>query len=189
MIRTSPLFALIAILAIAACTTTPASLYRPADKNMKNSIGYTDQQIDPTRTRISYIVPQASGGQMAQDLALLRAADLTTAQGHTWFRLLNKTLAQVQVERPKAVVSTASSGNMVCNSPSTNAGGPSIGCTYTPTDNAIGGVEVTPGGGSETRLLVVIEITMGDGALPAGDQVYDAKATADRLRAALAAQT
>ena len=192
MIKALPILGLLAVLGLTACATGGASLYQPASKNIKNSIGYTDQQIDPTHARISAVVPQASGTQAAQDVALLRAADLTIAQGHSWFRLVNRSIAQVQVERQSQTFQTASMG-LQCGPGANGASGAQMGgmggCAYQPSANSMAGVTQGAGPVYETRILAVIEIAMGDGATPSGDQVFDAKATADRLRASLAAKS
>lgn len=192
MIRTLSILSLLAVLGLAGCATGGAALYKPANKDIKNSIGYTDQQIDATHARISAVVPQASGVQAAQDVALLRAADMTVAQGHAWFRLLNQTLAQVQVQRQAPSFQTASMG-LQCGPGASGGSGAQMGgmtgCSYQPSPNSMAGVQQTGVATYETRLLAVLDVEMGDGALPAGDHVYDAKATADRLRASLAGKS
>jgi hypothetical protein len=79
---------------------------------------------------------------------------------------------------------------MTCNTGGATAamgGGPNaMGCTYAPSNTSIAGAEVNVVGGYETRFVSVVEFVMGDGAMPSGEQVYDAAATAGRIRASLA---
>jgi len=170
-----------ALLALSACAT-PESTYHPASADIKNSIGYTDQDLGTGAYRVSFTAPQNVGTAGAQDLALLRAAELTIAKGHAWFRVINQTSQMVQVERPK-IYSTARQ-SMTCNNTASVQGpnaAPNLGCSFDPTGNVAGVEQMNQG--SETRYIATIAITMGDGAMPSGDHVYDAKATADRLRA------
>ena len=67
---------------------------------------------------------------------------------------------------------------MTCNN-----GPQNMGCSYSMRDNSVGGVQVSGQAGYQTRLATTLSFIMGDGAKPAGDHVYDAKETADRLRA------
>lgn len=176
--------ALLATLVLSACATA-GSVYRPA--TVKGGVGYTEQEVTPTSYRVTFTAPKEAGTQAAQDYALLRAAELTLAKGHTWFQLASRTVAEVQVDRPKVVTGGTTAQNYSCASPG-GAGMGAQGCSFTPAPNSIAGVNVGVGGTYDTRIVANIDFVMGDGALPSSPQAYDAKSTADRLRASLAVQ-
>jgi hypothetical protein len=184
------LLAIIGVFALAACATT-ASVYHPAASDIPNSLGYTDKQVDPTHFEVKFVAPKEAGNQTAADMAMLRAAELTTAKGHTWFRLINRTIAEVQVSAPTQTFNT-SNQNLTCNtgtsaSQGTAGIGPGqMGCSRAFSQNAVAGVAIGTSGGYETRIMAILEFEVGDGAAPSGPQVYDAKATAARIRAEMA---
>lgn len=169
---------LLTLLALTACASA-GSVYHPASPGLSNSVGYSDRQLSTGAYVVVFVAPQSAGAPAAQDFALLRAAELTLEKGHTWFELISTTTARIEVERPKQTFSQ-SEGNMTCNN-----GPQNMGCSYSMRDNAVGGVQVSGQAGYETRLATTLSLIMGDGAKPAGDHVYDAKETADRLRASM----
>jgi len=188
MPKTSAWVSLAALMALAACASA-GSVYHAASAGTKNSIGYSDEQVGTGGYRVSFVAPDTVGQQGVQDLALLRAAELTLSKGHTWFELVTTTTQEVQVGRPRQTFSQ-SSGNMECNSAASSgpmgSGGVtagSMGCHYTYQGNSVAGVTMGTEGGYETRLINTIAFTMGDGAMPAGPQFYDAKSTVDKMKA------
>ena len=146
---------LAAALALGACASmSPA--YGPAYG--PKGAGYSEFRIEPNRFRVNY---QGGPGAPAEDVAnfaLLRAAELTLAQGHDWFQVTDR----------------VSSGRL------DRAGGPrfSLGAgsgSYGRTSVGVGvGTTISLGGGP--AVAHSLEIIMGDGQGPPDPNAYDARA-------------
>jgi hypothetical protein len=78
---------LLSALALTACATPASTAYGPAAG--PRSAGFSDQRIDQTRFRVTYRAPAQQPG-MAEDAALLRAADIARAEGYDWFVVTNR---------------------------------------------------------------------------------------------------
>lgn len=170
---------LCAVLALAACTTAGGSIYGPAQPGLSSSIGYSEKELSTGAYQVSFVAPQSTSQADVQNYALRRAAELTLAKGHTWFRLLTSTTQVVQVEAPKQVMQQTTA-QMTCNTGNSPQG---MGCSYGDQANSIAGVQFGGVTGGVNRLVTTISLVMGDGAKPEGAQVYDAKETAARLSA------
>ena len=72
-------------LSLAACETP--TVYGPLGAQ---GVGYTEQQLEQTRWRVTFRGGSGAGPDRVADLALLRSADLTIAQGYDWFRVTNR---------------------------------------------------------------------------------------------------
>jgi hypothetical protein len=55
--------------------------------------GFTDTQLAPDVFRVTFRGNAYTSGERAQDLALLRAADLTLQSGHAYFAIVNESNA------------------------------------------------------------------------------------------------
>jgi hypothetical protein len=84
MKRTIFAAALSAALTLAACASSPA--YSPAQS--ANGVGYADQRIENDRFRISYRGAPRMNSADVQDYALMRAAEVTLANGGDWFEVV-----------------------------------------------------------------------------------------------------
>lgn len=71
-----------AALSLAACASTGPSAYGPA---YGSELGYSNTKIQSDRFRVSYTGKSANE---AKDYALLRAAEITLAEGYTHFKVL-----------------------------------------------------------------------------------------------------
>ena len=73
--------------ALAGCATTP-TVFAPAAG--PEAVGFSELKIEPGRYRVTF--RGGRGAPMAQvsDYALLRAADLTIADGYDWFRVVDR---------------------------------------------------------------------------------------------------
>ncbi|HFB55197.1 MAG TPA: hypothetical protein ENJ46_04660, partial [Hellea balneolensis] len=69
------------VLVFSACATGP-SVYGPAQGR---GLGFQEQQIENNRFQVSYTARTADE---ARNLSLLRAAELTQAQGYNYFRVI-----------------------------------------------------------------------------------------------------
>lgn len=72
---------LISVLALSACSST---VYKEARGPM--SMGYSDAPLEDGRYRITF---RGRDFNIAYDFALLRAAEITLAKEHDWFRVTN----------------------------------------------------------------------------------------------------
>ena len=145
---------------LAACTT-PQAQYAPA-ANAKGK-GYTDQRVEQDRFRITY--RGSAGAPVGQvfDYALLRAAELTLAQGYEWFQITS---------RNEEVAAS--------NGPYVNLG--TGGVDYNRSSSV--GVGVSTGfnlGGPGLR-TVTLEIRMARGQAPGNPDAYNAMDVARSIR-------
>lgn len=161
LFRIGPAMAAAALLA-ACATTTP---YQAATG--PRAAGYDQQRIESDRWRVSF---RGSGPhERIEDLALLRASELTLEQGYDWFQ----------------VVSRWHDGRAVGGSGprfSIGLGGGNWGRS-----SGVGvGAGVSFGGGAgSTAREVTFEIRLGRGAKPDDPNAYDARAVQSGVRARL----
>jgi hypothetical protein len=143
--------------ALGACATAP-TVYGPA--RSAQGVGFSEMRIEPGRYRVTFRGGSGAPINQVSDYALLRAADLTLADGYEWFRVVDRYVAQ----------SGYDSGPRV----SVGAGGGSGG--YSSGVGVGVGTSFNLGGGP--ALTQTIEIIMGRGTQPpsATGQVYDAAA-------------
>jgi hypothetical protein len=166
----------LAALAIAGCATAPTNIYGPS--KTKTAIGYSVKPITLDQYFITFRAPRRAGQQAAEDYALLRAAEFTQEKGRTWFKLVSRDTAEVFIPRKPVVRSNTTQQNIKCD----NHGG----CSYEPSQNSVAGANVVVQGGSDAQIVCVLRIELGNGPKPEGSNVFDAKATAERLRASTA---
>lgn len=151
-------------LALSAC----ASLAPYGPQQSPGGQGYTEQRIESDRYRVTYYGVGAAGP--VADLALLRAAELTLAQGHDWFEVTQRWTDG----RPDS------------------AGGlrPSVGVGYgsgrysgrygSYSSSGVGvGVGLNFSGPSPTS--TTLEVIMGDGPRPDRPNAYDAAGVRDSI--------
>jgi hypothetical protein len=84
--RRFPVPAALALLALAGCAVpTP---YQPAD----NGYGYGEQQLESDRYRVTFSGNTVTPRETVQNYLLYRAAELTLAQGHDYFTVVDQSL-------------------------------------------------------------------------------------------------
>ena len=141
--------------ALGACATAP-TVYGPATR--AQGVGFSEMRIEPGRYRVTFRGGPGAPIAQVSDYALLRAADLTLADGYDWFRVVDRYTAQ----------SGEGGGPRV----SIGAGGGSGGYR-----SGVGvglGTSFNLGGGP--AIVQSIEVLMGKGRpAPAGPEVYDAR--------------
>jgi hypothetical protein len=152
------LLAGLAALSLAACATTP-TVYQPAAG--PNAVGYSDYRIEPGRYRVMFQGGTGAPPEQVMDYAIMRAADLTLSEGFDWFRVSDS-----------SVVATGggSSGPHI----GLGIGGASFGGA-----SAVGvgvGTGFDLGGSRYGASAATVEVFMGHGSMPAGLNVYDARA-------------
>lgn len=150
-----------AVLALVACATP--TRYQPAAA--ANGVGYSEQRIENDRWRVSFRGGSGAGAAQVMDYALLRAAELTLAQGYDWFQVVGRyTDARDGGGYGSGVSVGAGGGDWSGGS----FGGAGIGLSF-------------PLGGSGPALTTTLEIRMGRGARPQTPDSYDARSVQSSL--------
>lgn len=148
-------------LAVSAC----ASLSPYGPQTSAGGQGFTEQQIESNRFRVTYYGVGAPGP--VADFALLRSAELTLQQGYDWFEVTQRWIDG----RPD------SAGGM---SPSVGVGfGSSSGSGWSTSGVGVG-VGLNFSGPSATS--TTLEVVMGRGDRPNRPNAYDARSVQDSLR-------
>lgn len=148
------LASLLAALWLAGCATPP-TFYGPA--TAPNGIGWSEYRIEPGRYRVTFRGGPGAPIEQVADYALLRAADLTLADGYDWFRVADRF----------AVQSGSGAGPRVSLGTGTGSYGRHSGVS-------VGlGTSFDLGGGP--ALAQTLEIVMGRGPAPREPDVYDAR--------------
>lgn len=143
-----------AALLLSACATVPTQ-YQAADG--PRSVGYSDYRIEPGRYRITFRGGPGAPPQQVADYALVRAADLAIANGYYWFRVADRFMEGQPDSGPRLGVGVGG-GNYGRRS------GVSLGV----------GTSFNLGGGPS--VASTIEVVMGRGERPRGQDIYDARA-------------
>ncbi|MES2034134.1 MAG: hypothetical protein V4466_08160 [Pseudomonadota bacterium] len=158
------LIAACASLALTACATAP-TVYQPADRT---AVGFTDYRIESGRYRVTFNGGRGAPLSQVADFALLRAAEVSVADGYDWFRI---------VDRQDGMNGAPSSGPRVSlgGGGSNWDGGYSRG-GYRGSGSSVGlgaGVSFDLSGGPAYSRT--IEVLAGKGRKPADADVYDAR--------------
>jgi hypothetical protein len=151
---TRALIATLAALSLAACASEPTR-FQPAG-GPSGAVGFSEMRIEPGRYRVSFQGGPGAPPAQVQDYALLRAADLALGEGYDWFRVTDRMTR-----------ASGYSGSSV----SFGVGGMSFG-RHSATGVGVGTGFPLSGGPAFTTTL---EVMMGKGPKPAGDDVYDAR--------------
>ena len=149
----------LAFLALAACATAPTR-YTPALAN--NDMGYREQRLEQERFRVTFRANADLKGPQVEDMALRRAAELTTQNGYEWFTVVTRNTELV--------------------GGSYRQGGPTVGLGGS-TGSFGSGIGVGLGfnlGGDDRQYQSTLEILMGRGAKPADPNAYDARSVLAR---------
>ncbi|KQW84093.1 CC0125/CC1285 family lipoprotein [Brevundimonas sp. Root1279] len=156
---------LAASLTVSAC----ASLAPYGPQTSAGGQGFTEQQIESNRFRVTYY-GVGSPGPVA-DLALLRAAELTLQQGYDWFEVTQRWIdgradSAGGVSPNVGVGFGSSSGSGRYGGWSTSGVGVGVGLNFS--------------GPSATS--TTLEVVMGRGDRPDRGDAYDARSVQDSLR-------
>ncbi|MEX0739996.1 MAG: hypothetical protein WD071_11700 [Pseudohongiella sp.] len=159
----------LAVSLLTACASQPD--YRAADGR---GYGYTDQQLSGDQYRINFKARGDNTG-LAMDYAMLRASELTMENGYDWFDIASR---DTLVDRERI-------------EPGMSAG---VGATYTtvqdcglltcrtyqrPNQQYHTGMYL---GDERSEVEVIMEIRMGTGIRPSGEQIYDAREVYENLK-------
>lgn len=140
-------------LTLTGCQTAPTPFLPAA---APQGFGYSDYRIEQNRYRITWRGTDHPGAP-AEDLALLRAADIAQAQGYDWFRVISRSDAYQPSNAP--VVSVGTGGT---NFGRRSAVGLSLGTSFQ-----------LDGGNGPVR-TVTLEVLMQKGEPPRERDAYDA---------------
>ena len=152
---------LTAIIALTGCATAIGTSYGPADDK---GFGYQDSKIESDRFRVAFSGDGATPPDLVEDYALLRAAELTIANNHDWFRVVSRNVSREE------------------------RGGVGLGAGVgSGSYGRRGGVNVGVGGnfgkvGARQFFTARLEILCGSGEMPSDDEVYDARAVVSSIR-------
>lgn len=89
---------LTALLTLGACASSPR--YVAADS--ANDYGYSSRKISENRYRVNFNGNHRADLQDTRDFALLRAAELTLAEGYDWFQIVDRESATTETREPRA---------------------------------------------------------------------------------------
>ncbi len=160
------IIAAFALAALAACASTPA--YAPATE--AGGAGYSETQIESNRFFVTYRAKGSAEASLLSDYALLRAAELTIERGGEWFWVDRRTMDAPSTRGGPSVGVGVGGGSWG------GRGGGSVGV----------GLNIPLGGGQRAG-AATLEIRVGEGAKPDSADAYDARSTAQALRARLPA--
>ena len=144
----------LAFLALAACASGPTK-YGPALKSA--DMGYREQRLEQERFRVTFRANPDLKGPQVEDMALRRAAELTTQNGYEWFTVVTR--------------------NTYLAGGSYTQGGPTIGVGGS-TGSYGSGLGIGLGfnfGGDDRQYESTLEILMGKGPKPSDPNAYDAR--------------
>ena len=152
-------------LALSAC----ASLAPYGPQMGPGGQGYVEQRIESNRFRVTYNGVGAPGP--VADMALLRAAELTTAQGYDWFEVTQRWIDG----RPDSAGGLRPSVGV-------GYGSSSYGGRYGSYRSSGVGVGVGLNFSGPSPTSTTLEVVMGNGETPDRPNAYDARGVQDALR-------
>ncbi len=144
----------LALLVLTACASAPTK-YVPALK--ADDAGYREQRLEQERFRVTFRANADLKGPQVEDMALRRAAELTTQNGYDWFTVVTR--------------------NTYLADGSYTPSGPTVGLGGF-TGSRGGGLGLGLGfniGGDSRQYETTLEILMGKGAKPSDPNAYDAR--------------
>jgi hypothetical protein len=124
-------------------------------------VGYFEQAIEADRYRVGYHGPSGMSRNEVEDLAMLRAAELTLERGYDWFRVVGRYGDLAPPTTPRF---------------SFGVGGASFG------RRSAVDVSTASGFGGEPTFVANLEVLTGKGAKPPSPDVYDARSVAEAIR-------
>jgi len=152
-------------LALSAC----ASLAPYGPQAAPGGQGYSEQRIESNRFRVTYSGVGAPGP--VADMALLRAAELTTSQGYDWFEVTQR-WTDGRLDSAGGLRPSVSIG----------AGSSSYGGRYGSYRSSGVGVGVGLNFSGPSPTSTALEVVMGNGETPDRPNAYSARGVQDSLR-------
>ncbi|ATQ42591.1 CC0125/CC1285 family lipoprotein [Caulobacter mirabilis] len=149
-------------LSLAACATTP-TVYQPAPG--QTGVGFSDYRIESGRYRVTFNGGPGAPMSQVADYALLRAAEVSLADGYDWFRVVDRQDRRDGQPSGGGPRVSVGGGTSSWSGGGWRGSGSSVGI-------GIGTSFDLSGGPSYSRS---IEVLAGKGAKPADSDVYDAR--------------
>ncbi|QNL18469.1 hypothetical protein HXX25_03425 [Hyphobacterium sp. CCMP332] len=143
---------------LTSCASAPTTYAPSAGSNR----GYSERQIESDRFRIRFDGGSDVSFEELEDLALLRAAELTLERGGDWFEIVSRS-SDGDDDRPVRV-----GGSVGQTFGSRRYSGSSVGL----------GIQFAPGAGDKT---IFLEILIRSGPRPDLPDAYDARQIVQRL--------
>jgi hypothetical protein len=143
---------------LAACAGGPTP-YQQA----QGGFGYSEQQIEENRYRVSFAGNSATSRQTVEDYLMYRAAELTVQTGHDWFEVVDRDTVQEF----------------------SGGGSPEVGVGFGGGSGFGVGLSMPMfgGGGGSGRYTADMDILVHDGEKPQDDaDAYDAFSVISRLQ-------
>jgi len=149
-------------LLLGACAAAPD--YVPADD--ASDYGHYSTRLGEDRYRVVFNGKRSTSLETTRNYAMLRAAELTLAEGNDWFQVVDRETTSLQSSDPAAAF-RYERANFV----ERNCG--VLSCTQSVRPAYSAGVGID-NRSPETRYSHALEIVMGKGPMPAGGACYDA---------------
>lgn len=167
---TARIVLIIAMFTLGACASSPK--YVAADK--ATHYGHYSYKIGENRYRVNFNGNRRADLQETRDFALLRAAELTLAEGNDWFQIVDRETATTETEAPmqsgfgveRAYYVEDRCGLVSCSRSVRPA-------TYTRME--------FDSGRAQTSHSHSLEILMGKGEIPEDGNYYDAKSVMNAI--------
>ena len=174
---TTRIVLIIALFTLGACASSPK--YVAADK--ATHYGHYSYKIGENRYRVNFNGGGRADLQETRDFALLRAAELTLAEGNDWFQIVDRETATTATEAPvrsgfgveRAYYVQDRCGLLSCS----RSVHPAAYATYARMD--------FDSGRPQTAHSHSLEILMGKGEVPEDGNYYDAKSVVKAIYEAI----
>lgn len=150
-------------LTLGACASSPK--YVAADS--ADDYGHYSRQISENRYRVNFNGERSANLQDTRDFALLRAAELTLAEGNDWFQIIDRESATTQTREPHSAF-----GYQRAYYTEKRCG--LVSCTRTTRPTSFAHMEFG-NHRSTTSHSHSLEIVMGKGEVPEDGNYYDAQ--------------
>jgi hypothetical protein len=102
--------AALALMATAACSTTPGL---PGG----NPSAFTEESMSGARYRIAYVAPEGATSRQVSDRVLARAAQVTLDKGQEWFEISNKVDGKVDGKSTQTLIIVMGKGETLAGGP------------------------------------------------------------------------
>lgn len=158
-----------ALLTLAGCASSP----RYVEADSADDYGHYARKISENRYRVNFNGSRRTNLQDTRDFALLRAAELTLAEGNDWFQIVDRETATIESKEPETGFGYQRAWYV-----QRNCG--LVGCTESvrPATHATWRID---SGREVQRHSHSIEIVMGKGKMPGNGNYYDAQDVKDAL--------
>lgn len=158
-----------ALLTLGACASTPD--YVAADGAY--DYGHSSRKISENRYRVNFNGKRHADLQDTRDFALLRAAELTLAEGYDWFQIIDRESATTETREPRA-------GFGYQRAYYTERSCGLMGCTQRTRPSTFSHMEFDSRR-PETSHSHSLEIVMGKGEMPEDGNYYDARSVQNAI--------